>query len=476
MSISDTLTQLSNRNVAMPKATIMVNGQPTEAELDADGQHVWINVRGRRLRVPRGKHSLAANLSTGTVTPIRPEVVAQPEPDEDLIMAQKVRRVREMAKNKPLPKDQRPSALLAARRATALQHDAATWSNAHASALATWRRMPLSERITEQEVESLIELIMAEVLADRELRRGYMEAAAMADALDEPAQEDEPTSPVVNEPVDPAPVAPLTEPTIEDLIKQIDAEVAHQQATANLAPVVVHPEPVVSASEPVADPAPRSVWTGELIIGMVTAPVKLFSRHSDRHGADVHMAHDRCGGGRLSQRYVCKACDHDTPVDPAEVGRLVDGVHVTADEFAGLDAEALKSIDVSEFVPVADLDLPVLAEVTYNLGAGRNGEKALTALREAMRVEGKAGVARVVLRRVERLVAVYVMGGELRLSVLRWADQIKPAAELPTVEVTETELDQARALVTAMSIKFEHASHTDGRQVKIAELLEVKAG
>ena len=479
MSISDTLTALSNRNVAaMPKATVMVNGQPTQAEVDPDGLHVWINVRGRRLRVPRGKHSLSANLSTGTVTPIRPEVVAQPEPDEDLIMAQKVRRVREMAKNKPLPKSERASSLIAAQRLTARQNHEAVWSNARSQALAEWAKLPLSQRVREEDVPGLVELAMTEVLADRDLRAAYRMAADAADAMDGVVQ-DEPAAPMMDEPVDPAPVAPLVEPSIADLIAQIDAEVARQQEDAVTAPVVDLPQPTpapqraterATSTEPVA---PQSVWTGQLSVGMVAANVRLYPRHTDQHGSEVHRAHADCGGGRVGQRWECKACR--VSVETVDLGRLVDGVHVTADEWSRLDAEALKDITITEFVPAADLDLPVLAETTYAVGAGQNGERALVALREALRAEGRAGIGRIVLRRVERLVALHVAGGELRLSVLRWADQIKPAAELPAVEVSDVELDQARALVAGMSGKFTHSEHADTRQARIAELLSSKS-
>ena len=67
----------------------------------------------------------------------------------------------------------------------------------------------------------------------------------------------------------------------------------------------------------------------------------------------------------------------------------------TDEELKALEAAASQSIDIQEFVPLADVD-PVYFEDTHYLGPDKGGEKAYQLLAEAMRDtgDGRARAAR----------------------------------------------------------------------------------
>jgi DNA end-binding protein Ku len=462
------------------KATVLVNGRSVDVEVSKDGSEFRVPVGGGRfVSVPATRSgSYTATLGAGGTRVVEKADV----PDEDEQVAIKARAVREAAARGPVPKDARPSirrlATIVARR----EHDQHT----RLAALSEFRKLPLADRLTEADMPELLERVLGHVLGSDELRTQFVTLCAMVDGqpVGEPVAEpsvldriptwnqdaDEDLFAEPATPAEPAPVAPCWDVPISELISDLDAEVGSHEAAS----VVTDPEPVVAAqravqpvvSEPVA---PRCLWVGTINAGMMSTPVRLYAAHTDRHGVELHQAHDKCGS-RLSQRMLCKECGR--VVDASEVGKCTaEGQQVSRAQYLALAAEAIRAIDITDFVPAADIDLTVLAEATYTVGADKNGSKALGLMHAALRAEGRIGIGRVVLRSVERLVALCVLDGQLRVSLLRWADQLKPAVEVPTVDISESELDQARALIASMSSKWNHEAYSDPRETALAELL-----
>ena len=77
-------------------------------------------------------------------------------------------------------------------------------------------------------------------------------------------------------------------------------------------------------------------------------------------------------------------------------------VPITEEELESLEAEANKSIDLKEFVPLASVD-PVYFENTHYLGADKGGEKPY---RHAMAKSGRVAIAEFVSRGKEQLVLI----------------------------------------------------------------------
>ena len=80
-------------------------------------------------------------------------------------------------------------------------------------------------------------------------------------------------------------------------------------------------------------------------------------------------------------------------------------VPVTEEELESLEAEANRSIDLKEFIPLASVD-PVHFENTHYLGADKCGEKPYRLLADAMAKSGRVAIAELVSRGKEQLVLI----------------------------------------------------------------------
>lgn len=99
-------------------------------------------------------------------------------PDEDRLNAEADARVRFAASQPKAARSDRPSVLQASVRRAAREYHAATWNHGYSQAQAEFDRKPLDERVTEADVPALVELVMAHVLSNVELRAQLLDALA----------------------------------------------------------------------------------------------------------------------------------------------------------------------------------------------------------------------------------------------------------------------------------------------------------
>src|SRR5215472_13151823 len=121
---------------------------------------------------------------------------------------------------------------------------------------------------------------------------------------------------------------------------------------------------------------PRSIATASITFGLVSIPVRLFpATHSKSVSFNLLHGKDQ---SRIQQKIYC-------PVDDAIVDRseLVRGYEVekgryvtfTDEELKQLEARDDHSIEIIEFLPLAEVD-PVYFEESYYLGADSGAAKA----------------------------------------------------------------------------------------------------
>jgi DNA end-binding protein Ku len=198
----------------------------------------------------------------------------------------------------------------------------------------------------------------------------------------------------------------------------------------------------------------RAIAGATISFGLVSIPVKLYSATQASAGISFNLLHKACGS-RLKQQYIC-------PRDNELVSRddMVKGyefakdqyVTFTPDELKALEESATQTIDIAQFVPLAQID-PVYFDKAYYLGPEKGGEKAYTLLAEAMRETGRAALARYAARGKQYLVMVRPTTdnkpGGLVMQQLLYADEVRPFGEVPLTggEVREAELKLARQLI-----------------------------
>src|SRR5262249_53351924 len=121
---------------------------------------------------------------------------------------------------------------------------------------------------------------------------------------------------------------------------------------------------------------PRAIWSGSVSFGLVNVPVKLVTATSPKD-VRFHQLHDK-DDGRIQQKRVCSLDGEEVPYDQIVKGYDLGGgrtVRVEPEELAALDVAATRTIDIEEFVDLADID-PVYYDHSYYLVPDARPEKA----------------------------------------------------------------------------------------------------
>jgi len=196
--------------------------------------------------------------------------------------------------------------------------------------------------------------------------------------------------------------------------------------------------------------ATRPIASGTVAFGLVAIPVKLYSTNESKASISLNFIHEKCGT-RVKYQYYC-------PTDDELVTRdeLVKGYEFAKDQYVLFTPEELKamemrathSIEITEFVPLAQVD-PIHFEKAYYLGPDQGGEKPYRLLAEAMKDTGRAALAKYAARGKDYLVLVRPFKEGLILQQLRYNDEIRAFSEVPLgdAKVDDDEMKLAVKLV-----------------------------
>jgi DNA end-binding protein Ku len=227
---------------------------------------------------------------------------------------------------------------------------------------------------------------------------------------------------------------------------------------------------------------PRSMWSGAISFGLVNVPVKLYSAVS-RKTVRFHQLNGKTGH-RVAQKRVDSATGDEVNYEDIVKGYELTKdryVVITPDELETLDPEKSRTIDIEDFVDLADID-PVYYDHPYYLVPDKGATKAYGLLLNAMEQSGKVAVARVVLRSKEHLVAIRpAPGNVLTMETMLFADEVVAPEELDDLpegkelKASDRELTMAQQLIDSLSSDFEPGKYRDEYREKVLELIERKA-
>ena len=224
----------------------------------------------------------------------------------------------------------------------------------------------------------------------------------------------------------------------------------------------------------------RSIWSGFLSFGLVNVPVGLYPATADQtiHFNQLHKG--------TSHRIRYKKVDEVTG-DEVKTEDIVNGFPLGGGEYVVVTRDELKeaapgkseTIEISDFVDLGEID-PVHFRQTYYLAPrGKGADRAYALLRQAMDETGKIGIATMVLRDKEHLVAVRPGDDVLILETMYFADEIRsPSEELETLPKDASfqgrELDVAKRLVESLTVPWAPEDYRNTYRARVEELIEHK--
>jgi DNA end-binding protein Ku len=226
---------------------------------------------------------------------------------------------------------------------------------------------------------------------------------------------------------------------------------------------------------------PRSIWSGAISFGLVNVPVKLYSAVS-RKSVRFHQLNGETGN-RIQQKRVDPETGEEVSFD-----QIVKGYELTRnsyvvikpEELDALDPEKTRTIDIEDFVDLADID-PVYYDHPYYLIPDKGAAKAYGLLLGAMEEAGKVAIARVVIRSKEQLVAIRPSQGVLLMETMIFHDEVVPSDEIEDLpeakelKASDRELKMAQQLIDSLSADFDPTRYRDEYRDKVLELIERKA-
>lgn len=263
-----------------------------------------------------------------------------------------------------------------------------------------------------------------------------------------------------------------------------------------------------------------AVWTGTLSFGLISLPVRLYPATQPK---DVRFhLYDR-EGRRIRYQRVAEgepvssaipvesppAAPHglprpveaeepvgpheerasrepavDSPVAWEDVVRGVETdagevVTVSREELARIRPERSRSIDIEDFVELAQIDPVFLDKSYYAIPMTPEATRPYVLFHHAMREAGQIGIGRFVLRTKPHLVAIRPIQTILAVETMFFGDEVRDptalAPDLGGVEVDERELDLAVTLIETLKTEWDPAAYADTYREELLRLLAERA-
>jgi len=222
----------------------------------------------------------------------------------------------------------------------------------------------------------------------------------------------------------------------------------------------------------------RAIGTANISFGLVSIPVKLFSAADSSAGISFNMLHGK-RGSRVRQQYICPKEDNIVvPRDEIRKGyEFAKDQYVlfTSEELKALEEEPRQTVEVTEFVPIAEID-PVYFDKAYYLGPDKGGSKAYFLLSETLKRTGRVALAKYAARGKQYLVMLRPKDGGLVMQQLLYADEIRPISEigLDREPVQDAELKLAEQVISSLSGEWTPEDFENDYRRDLAQMLEAK--
>jgi len=225
----------------------------------------------------------------------------------------------------------------------------------------------------------------------------------------------------------------------------------------------------------------RAVWSGSISFGLVNVGVKAYTAVRD-HEVRFHQI-DKKSGARVRYEKVSEKTHRKLDGDDIEMGyELRKGRYIafTKAELADLRPPSTRVVEVSDFVPLEDID-PIYYERTYWLAPdGSASARAYGLLCAAMEDRQRVGIGSVVMRNKQYLAAIRPLEGALAMSTLRFADEVVARSEIDELpsrraRVDTKELRLATQIIDALQAQWKPSKYHDTYTEEIRDLIERRA-
>jgi DNA end-binding protein Ku len=223
----------------------------------------------------------------------------------------------------------------------------------------------------------------------------------------------------------------------------------------------------------------RSIANATISFGLVSVPINIYSSAESKASVSFNMLHKKCKG-RLKQQYICPRDDNEVVTRDETVKGYEFAkdqyVVLTPEELKALEEKATSSIDILEFVPLAEVNREYVSK-TYYLGPDKGGDRAYRLLAAAMKESGKAALGQYAARGQQHLVLLRPQNNRIVMEQLYYSDELRSTTEVPITEgdVSDKELKLAMMLIEQTANEaFEPTKYKDTVRERVMETIQRK--
>ena len=225
----------------------------------------------------------------------------------------------------------------------------------------------------------------------------------------------------------------------------------------------------------------RVIWKGHLGIGELSCAVALHAAASSSGRVSFHIV-NRKTGNRDRREYV----DEETG-KPVERDAQVKGYETEKNQHVILAPEEIsaavpvsdKRLAIEQFIDCDEVDTTYFDKPYFVTPADEGAAEAFALIREGMRANKVAALARAVLFRRVRTVMLRPRGCGLMANTLHFEYEVQPAAKafekVPAVKIQREMLDLARHIISTKAGSFDPSAFDDRYDAALAELVKAKA-
>ncbi len=226
--------------------------------------------------------------------------------------------------------------------------------------------------------------------------------------------------------------------------------------------------------------APRAVWKGVLKIAEVTCPVSLYTAASTSERISFHTI-NRKTGNRVHRQFIDEISGK--PVETEDQVKAYDKgdgdyVILEPDEIAAAIPESDKTLTVETFLPCDEIDDIFFDKPYYVSPSSPVASEAFGLIREGMRGQKSAALARTVIFRRMRSILIRPHGEGLIATTLNFDYEVRSKedafSDVPKIKIDDEMLELAEHIIKTKAGEFDPREFDDRYESALAELVQAK--
>jgi len=226
--------------------------------------------------------------------------------------------------------------------------------------------------------------------------------------------------------------------------------------------------------------APRPNWKGFLKLSLVSCAVALYPATTTSQRIRFNIINKNTGNRIRNEVVDTETGEPVEPEDRVKGYQFEKGQYVLVeeDELDNVALESTHTIEIEEFVPMTDVDRIYLDESFFLVPQDEVAQEAFAVIREAMRKEELAGLARVVIYRREHLLLLQPRGKGLLATALRYKNEVRDEKDyFDDIENIKVPADMLKLAVHILETKkghFNPGKFEDRYETALQELVKAK--